>query len=192
MSNTGWVWVFYANRGSSVDGWSSSVSQCLQHSECLTGNALTLQKCDPLFVGTMEPRTHFEECCGWIHFRMSSDALPLGLKIVSHILSKLDCVVTPFLCWWRSLQKAYWACYILHICAIHCWEMVRAVPNWSCPKWECESITVSSLFNPHMSQKKKKEKSLVQNLSAMPPLPPTAAPGNPWRMLPTTAIQCYW
>lgn len=74
------------------------VSELAADSECLTGNILTLQKCDSLFAGTMEPRTHFEECCGQIHFSTSSEALPLGFRMVSHILSKLDCVVTPSLC----------------------------------------------------------------------------------------------
>lgn len=169
------------------------VSELAADSECLTGNILTLQKCDPLFAGTTEPRTHFEECRGWIHFGMSSDALPFGFKMVSHVLSKLDCVVAPLLCWWRSLQKAYWACYTLHICAIHCWEMAWAVPNWSCPKWECESITVSSLFNPHRSQERRKQPCLKPLLAMSPHhLPSTAAPRNPCRMLPTTATQCNW
>lgn len=154
------------------------VSELAADSECLTGNILTLQKCDSLFAGTMEPRTHFEECCGQIHFSTSSEALPLGFRMVSHILSKLDCVVTPSLCWW-SLQKAYWACYILPIWAIHCWEMVRAVPNWSCPKWECESISVSSLFNLHMSWERRKQPWSKPLTYAPSPSPSHSSPKEP-------------
>lgn len=121
---------------------------------------------------------------GWIHFRMSSDALPLWFKMVCHMLSKLDSVVTPFLCWW-SLRKAYWACYILHMCAIHYWEMARSVPNWSCPKWEHENITVPFLFNPHMSCDRRNQ-PCSKPLLAMPPhpLPPTAAPDTPGECCP--------
>lgn len=114
-------------------------------------------------AGTTEPRTHFEECHGWIHFGTSSDALPLGFKMVSHILPKLDCVVATFLCWWRSLQKAYWACYILHICAIHCWEMAGAVPNCSFLSGNVRaSLCLLSLSPTYL---KKEENSLVPNLS---------------------------
>lgn len=110
--------------------------------------------------------------------RYISEALPLGFRMVSHILSKLDCVVTPSLCWW-SLQKAYWACYMLPICAIHCWEMIRAVPNWSCPKWECETISVSSLFNLHMSWERRKQPCSKPLTYAPSPSPSHSSPKEP-------------
>lgn len=107
-----------------------------------------------LFVGMTEARTHFEESHGQICFGSNFFCLGggsnylkqllSGFNTISHILSKLDCVVAPFL-WWRG--------------SLHFWEMARAVPNGSCqkrcPKRQCDSITVFSLLSSYISRKNK-------------------------------------
>lgn len=114
-----------------------------------------------LFVGTAEPRTHFEEGHGEICFGSCiSPSKALSLWFCYRI-SKLDCVVAPFLWWWEGLQRAYGTHDVLHKCTVQCWEMARTVPNQSCqkrcPKWEYESITMCllSLFLIYLQKKRK-------------------------------------
>lgn len=134
-------------------------------SECLAGDTLALQKHGSLCLWAWQSPEHILKNI-MVKFSLVAAFRPpkhflSGFNTVSHILSKFDCVVAPFLWWWRSLQRENWTRYMLHRCATHCWEMARAAPNQSCqktcPRWECESITVSSLFNPHISPERRKQ-----------------------------------
>lgn len=158
------------------------VSELAADSECLTGNILTLQKCDPLFSGTTEPRTRF-----WRMVEFTS-VCPL-MPFLSGLKWFVTCFPSLTLLWLLFCADEVSRKPIEHViyytCAIHYWEMARSVPNWSCPKWEHENITVPFLFNPHMSCDRRNQPCSKPLLAMSPlPLPPTAAPGTPGECCP--------